>query len=91
MAISEATKLIAYRQVGGEEDGLLALISPTLECLAEHSIDEIARKDVPEGLPYKIIDVSDLPEDPTFREAWGIDDSEFTDGVGALGSTFDGV
>lgn len=30
----------------------------------------IANKDVPEGKPYKIVDVSDIPEDRTFRNAW---------------------
>ena len=32
---------------------------------------------------YKIIDSSDLPEDRYFRDAWDIDESELTDGVGA--------
>jgi hypothetical protein len=34
------------------------------------SIEEIALKDVPEGKPYKIVDVSDIPTDRTFRNAW---------------------
>jgi hypothetical protein len=34
------------------------------------TIDEIAAKDVPEGKPYKIVDVSDIPTDRTFRDAW---------------------
>jgi hypothetical protein len=34
------------------------------------TIDEIAAKDVPEGKPYKIVDVSDIPSDRTFRDAW---------------------
>lgn len=31
---------------------------------------EAAMKDIPEGKPYKIVDVSDIPEDRTFRAAW---------------------
>jgi hypothetical protein len=31
---------------------------------------QIARKDVPKGKPYQIINSSELPEDGTFRNAW---------------------
>ena len=31
---------------------------------------EAALKDVPEGKPYKIVDVADIPTDRTFRDAW---------------------
>ncbi len=31
---------------------------------------EAAMKDIPAGKPYKIVDVSDIPEDRTFRNAW---------------------
>jgi hypothetical protein len=34
------------------------------------TIEEIAAKDVPEGKPYKIVDVDDIPTDRTFRNAW---------------------
>jgi hypothetical protein len=34
------------------------------------TIEELAIKDVPAGLSYKIIDVSDIPSDRTFRNAW---------------------
>jgi hypothetical protein len=27
-------------------------------------------KDMPAGKPYKIVDVADIPEDRTFRNAW---------------------
>ena len=49
-------------------DGGVAIIIPAPDC--ELSIEEIAAKDVPEGKPYKIVDVSDIPEDRTFRNAW---------------------
>jgi len=34
------------------------------------TIEELAVKDVPTGKPYKIVDVSDIPSDRTFRNAW---------------------
>jgi hypothetical protein len=34
------------------------------------TIEEIAAKDVPAGKPFEIVDVSEIPEDRTFRNAW---------------------
>ena len=34
------------------------------------TIEELAAKDVPAGTPYKIVDVSEIPSDRTFRNAW---------------------
>jgi hypothetical protein len=50
------------------DDGRVSIIVPAPEC--ELTIEEIATKDVPEGKPYKIVDVSEIPEDRTFRDAW---------------------
>ena len=50
------------------DDGGVAVIIPAAECGL--TIEEIAAKDVPAGKPYKIVDVSDIPEDRTFRAAW---------------------
>lgn len=50
------------------DDGGVAVIIPAAECGL--SIEEIAAKDVPAGKPYKIVDVSDIPADRTFRGAW---------------------
>ena len=49
------------------DDGGVAVIIPA-DCGL--TIEEIAAKDVPEGKPYKIVDVSDIPTDRTFRNAW---------------------
>ena len=46
------------------------------------TIEELAQKDVPTGLKYKIVEDSDIPSDRTFRNAWEVADSELTDGVG---------
>jgi len=50
------------------DDGGVSVIVPAVECGL--SIEEIAAKDVPAGKPYKIVDVSEIPSDRTFRNAW---------------------
>lgn len=45
------------------------------------SIEQIAKKDVPQGLPYLIVDVSVIPADREFRNAWEADFSN-PDGFG---------
>jgi len=47
------------------------------------TIEEIAAKDVPSGLPYKIVDVADIPTDRAERDGWTVDEADLTDGVGA--------
>jgi hypothetical protein len=50
------------------DDGGVSIIIPAVECGL--TIEEIAAKDVPAGKPFKIVDVSDIPADRTFRAAW---------------------
>lgn len=50
--------------------GGVCVVTPTPEALESMTIEEIAAKDVPQGIEYKIIDVSELPQDRTFRNAW---------------------
>lgn len=69
-------KKIIYKQ----ENGTLSIITPVESDLM--TIEDIAKKDVPTGLPYKIIEDTDLPSSREFRNAWTIDDAELTDGVG---------
>lgn len=71
------------------DEGDLAVIIPTNEALQTHTIQEIAEKDVPAGKPYKIVSVDDIPSDRTFRNAWTVDETTLTDGVGADRSTFE--
>ncbi len=52
------------------DDGGVSILIPTPEYLAEHTIEELAAKDVPADKPYKIVDVADIPTDRTFRNAW---------------------
>ena len=69
-------KRIIYKNT----DGTIAIIIPA-DCGL--TVEQIAQKDVPTGLSYKIVNVSDISSDRTFRNAWTIDNSELTDGVGA--------
>jgi hypothetical protein len=50
------------------DDGGVAVIVPAPDCGL--TIEQIATKDVPNGKPYKIVDVSEIPSDRTFRNAW---------------------
>lgn len=52
------------------DNGGVAIIVPAPEYLETHTIQELAAKDVPAGKPYKIVDVSEIPSDRTFRNAW---------------------
>ena len=70
------------------DEGGVVVLHPTPEALASWSIEDIALKDVPHGRPFKIVDVTDIPIDRTFRNAWEIDASTLTDGVGAESSEF---
>jgi hypothetical protein len=55
-------------------EGWLSVVIPTSEC--QLSIEEIARKDVPAGKPYHIINASQLPQDSVFFSAWEADFTE---------------
>lgn len=52
------------------DDGGVSILIPAPEYLETHTIEELAAKDVPAGKPYQIVDVSDIPTDRTFRNAW---------------------
>ena len=60
------------------ETGIAVLIPS-----GELSVEEPALKDVPTGVKYKIIDVSDLPSNRDFRNAWEYDFTTNFDGEGA--------
>ena len=61
---------MTQRIIYPNDDGGVSILIPTPEYLAEHTIEELAAKDVPAGKPYKIVDVTDIPTDRTFRNAW---------------------
>lgn len=59
-------KIIIYPN----SEGGVSVVYPTPEALETLTFEEIIAKSVPEGIEYKIIDVSQLPQDRTFRNAW---------------------
>jgi hypothetical protein len=65
---------------------MVAVVSPTPEALANHTIEEIAIKDVPAGKPFAIVDAADLPTEP--QESWVIDDADLVDGIGGESNEF---
>lgn len=65
------------------EDGSVAVIHPTPEALQLFPLEVIAKKDVPAGRPYKIVEDDVIPSDRTFRGAWEVDINDLTDGLGA--------
>ena len=56
-------KRIVYQN----DEGGISIIVPA-DCGL--TIKEIAAKDVPQGKEYHIVDVSEIPTDRTFRNAW---------------------
>tara|TARA_R100000501_G_C2538407_1_gene58267 strand:+ start:268 stop:516 length:249 start_codon:yes stop_codon:yes gene_type:complete len=71
-------KRIIYKR----KNGVVSIIVPAPDALQSMTVEEIAKKDVPTNYKYKIVDVSEISSDRTFRDAWIIDDSELTDGTG---------
>lgn len=63
------SKIIITENDAGE----LSLIYPSDQFLSILKIEEIAKKDVPNGDPFWIIDSSEIPEDRTFFSAWELD------------------
>lgn len=70
---------MVQRIIYPDNAGAVAVIIP-----AEKSrlpITEIARKDVPAGVPYRIIEEADIPADRSQRDLWTADFSK-PDGYG---------
>lgn len=57
--------------------GGIVVLHPT----GEIPVEKVARKDVPQGVPYLFVEDDDIPSDRTFRNAWEADFSE-PDGFG---------
>ena len=74
--MSDTTKRIIYKQ----DDGVAAIIVPATNC--DLTVEQIAKKDVPTGKKYKIVDVSGISSDRSFPNAWTVNESDLTDGVG---------
>lgn len=60
---------ITQRIIYPTDDG----ISIIIPCTDRIPVMEIARKDVPAGIPFLIVSVDDIPSDRTYRAAWNAD------------------
>jgi len=58
----------------------VSIIAPSPKWVG--TVDELAKKDVPTGTKYKVVDTSTLPDEREFRNAWEVDESLLDDGVG---------
>lgn len=52
------------------DEGGVSIIVPAANC--NLTIEQVALKDVPKGKPFKIVNVSEVPTDRTFRGAWEV-------------------
>ena len=85
------TITLSHAQCGTSKENIMRIIykENSTVCILYPSsswsgtMDELAQKDVPTGLKYKIVEDSAIPTDSTFRDAWEVDEAELTDGVGA--------
>jgi hypothetical protein len=75
-------KRIIYLNEDDKLESDVSIVIPSTEGLEDSTIDELAKKLVPTGKKYKIVDKSEISNDRTFRNAWTIAESELTDGVG---------
>jgi hypothetical protein len=76
------------RIIYNQDNGVVAVIIPTPEALEQHTIMEIAIKDVPAGKPFKIVDAADIPSDRSDRDAWTVNEADLTDGIGGESNEF---
>lgn len=64
------------------DDGLVVVVSPSDDVLRTRSVYEVGVKDVPAGKPFAIVDAAGIPSDASLSQAWTVDESLLTDGVG---------
>ncbi len=62
-AITQNTRII-YRK----DDGGVAIVTPIPS--PETTLEEAIERTVPPGVPYRVIDVSELPSEKKYRNAW---------------------
>ena len=70
------------------EEGIVSVMQPVLKDINPETgkvwtVEEIAKKDVPTGKKYKIVEDSEISADRSFRDAWVVDEADLTDGVGS--------
>lgn len=68
------------RIIYARADGGVSIVTATDEW--QGTLDELARRVVPCGTPYKLISRADIPTDRTWRNAWVLEDGFVPDGLG---------
>lgn len=68
-------KIIVYPNGSGG----VCVVHPT----GELPLDQVALKDVPNGVPYLILNDTDMPADRAYRDAW-VADFSTPDGIGGV-------
>ena len=56
------------RVIYPNDEGGVSIMIPSSNC--ELPLEEIITKSIPEGKPYQIVDISEIPSDRTYRNAW---------------------
>ena len=67
---TKTTTMTNQRIIFQNAEGGVSVIIPT----GDLSIEEIAVKDVPEGVAFEIVTTDEIPSDRTFRGAWVLGD-----------------
>lgn len=68
--MTPTTTMTNQRIIYQNESGGISVVIPT----GELPIEEVAKKDVPVGVSYEIVDSLAIPSDRTFRNAWVMGD-----------------
>lgn len=76
-------QLVIYKQ----DNGIPAILVPTEEALQNHTLLEIAIKDVPAGKPFRIVEEEELPIDFP-QEVWEVLDEDLNSGIGGVSNVF---
>ena len=69
-----------------DKNGVSVLI-PAPEVLKTHSIFDVAVKDVPPNIPFRIADTNELPDFSTI-DSWTIDIKDLNHGIGGVSNEF---
>lgn len=73
------------------QDKSIGILIPTQQALDTYGIDAIAKKDVPAGLPYWIVEDSEIPTNREDRDSWVMDTDIEPHGYGSVFYTFEEV
>jgi hypothetical protein len=56
------------RVIYPNDEGGVSIVIPAPDC--ELTLEQIIDKSVPAGKPYQILNISEVPGDRTYRDAW---------------------